>query len=141
MDHGFTNSMTELDRCYTMLQELHSVIVDDIDECHILLGRPWQCEGNGLYDLKKNLYLFSWEGRRIDMVSPKVTPPLPKPEVKVKENIMKAKVVDEHVKKIQDLQSYKEHDEKISTLLFQTTNKVGTLKTCKEIMVFNDKEL
>ncbi|GKF45855.1 hypothetical protein Tco_0135657 [Tanacetum coccineum] len=27
MDHGFTKSMSELDRCYTMLQELHSVIV------------------------------------------------------------------------------------------------------------------
>ncbi|GJX80546.1 RNA-directed DNA polymerase [Tanacetum coccineum] len=131
MDHGFTKSMSELDRCYTMLQELRSVIiggalihknregskhegrrihptigdfggncasnqspfnngrieeweeekkedqdsvtigksykvevlciVDDIDECHILLGRPWQCEVNGKYDLKKNLYLFLWE--------------------------------------------------------------------------------
>ncbi|GJU94114.1 hypothetical protein Tco_1318870 [Tanacetum coccineum] len=28
-------------------------IVDDIDECHILLGRPWQCDVNGKYDLKK----------------------------------------------------------------------------------------
>ncbi|GJY33579.1 hypothetical protein Tco_0418048 [Tanacetum coccineum] len=27
MDHGFTKSMKELDRCYTMLQELRSVIV------------------------------------------------------------------------------------------------------------------
>ncbi|GJX84581.1 putative nucleotidyltransferase, ribonuclease H [Tanacetum coccineum] len=27
MDHGFTKSMSELDRCYTMLQELRSVIV------------------------------------------------------------------------------------------------------------------
>ncbi|GJU05235.1 transposon ty3-I gag-pol polyprotein [Tanacetum coccineum] len=27
MDHGFTKSMLELDRCYTMLQELHSVTV------------------------------------------------------------------------------------------------------------------
>ncbi|GJR78916.1 RNA-directed DNA polymerase [Tanacetum coccineum] len=24
-------------------------IVDDIDECHILLGRPWQCEVNGKF--------------------------------------------------------------------------------------------
>ncbi|GJZ05269.1 RNA-directed DNA polymerase [Tanacetum coccineum] len=46
-------------------------IVDDIDECHILLGRPWQCEVNGKYDLKKNLYLFLWEGKRIAMVPPK----------------------------------------------------------------------
>ncbi|GJT56285.1 transposon ty3-I gag-pol polyprotein [Tanacetum coccineum] len=98
MDRDFTKSMKELDRCYTMLQELRSVIVggalihknrevskyedllklpmeicpiegyqvcrvyvtigksykvevlcivDDIDECHILLGRPWRCEVNG----------------------------------------------------------------------------------------------
>ncbi|GJZ36584.1 hypothetical protein Tco_0582775 [Tanacetum coccineum] len=65
-------------------------IVDDIDECHILLRRPWQCEVNGKYDLKKNLYFFSWEGRRIAMVPPKVTPQLPKPEVKVEEKIIKA---------------------------------------------------
>ncbi|GJU71969.1 transposon ty3-I gag-pol polyprotein [Tanacetum coccineum] len=115
-------------------------IVDDIDECHILLGRPWQCEVNGKYDLKKNLYLFSWEGRRIAMVPPKVTPQLPKPEVKVEEKIVKAEVVDEHIEKIQDLQSYKQHDDKISTLLCETTNKVGTLKTCEEIMGFNDDE-
>ncbi|GJY61609.1 hypothetical protein Tco_0462266 [Tanacetum coccineum] len=74
------------------------------------------------------------------MVPPKVTPQLPKPEVKVEETIVKAEVVDEHIKKIQDLQSYKQHDDKISTLLCKTTNKVGTLKTCKEIIGFNDDE-
>ncbi|GKD35805.1 hypothetical protein Tco_1251314 [Tanacetum coccineum] len=112
MDHGFTKSMKELDRCYTMLQELRSVIVggelihkkregskhegyqvcrvpmttgkfykvevlcivDDIDECHILLERPWRCEVNDKYDVKSNLYLFSWEGRRTAMGPPKVTP-------------------------------------------------------------------
>ncbi|GJT72612.1 transposon ty3-I gag-pol polyprotein, partial [Tanacetum coccineum] len=63
-------------------------IVDDIDECHILLGRPWQCEVNGKYDAKENLYLFSSEGRRIAMVPPKVTPQLPKPEVNVEEKIV-----------------------------------------------------
>ncbi|GKD51364.1 hypothetical protein Tco_1280340 [Tanacetum coccineum] len=51
-------------------------------------------------------------GRRIDMVALKVTPHLPKPEVKVKEKIVKPR----------------------------TTNKVGTLKTCEEIMGFNDNE-
>ncbi|GKD20580.1 hypothetical protein Tco_1222283 [Tanacetum coccineum] len=90
-------------------------IVDDIDECHILLGKPWR-------------------------FPPKVTPQLPKPEVKVEEKIVKAEVVDEHIKKIQDLQSYKQHDDKISSLLCETTNKVGTLKTCEEIMSFNDDE-
>ncbi|GJX05269.1 RNA-directed DNA polymerase [Tanacetum coccineum] len=74
------------------------------------------------------------------MVPPKVTPQLPKPEVKFEEKIVKAEVVDEHVEKIQDLQSYKEHYEKISTLLFGTRNKVGALKTCEEIMGFNDDE-
>nr|GEX63520.1 putative nucleotidyltransferase, ribonuclease H [Tanacetum cinerariifolium]GFA07236.1 putative nucleotidyltransferase, ribonuclease H [Tanacetum cinerariifolium] len=114
-------------------------IMDDIDECYILLGRPWRCEVNGKYDLIKNLYLFSWEGTRIAMVPPKITPQLPKPKVKVKEKIVKAEVVDEHIEKI-NLENYKHHDDKISTLLFETTNKVGTLKTCEEIMGFNDDE-
>nr|GEY99675.1 zf-CCHC domain-containing protein [Tanacetum cinerariifolium] len=48
---------------------------------------PWRCEVNGKYDVKRNLYFFSWEGRRIAMVPPKVTPQLPKPEVKVEEMI------------------------------------------------------
>ncbi|GKB19399.1 hypothetical protein Tco_0853322 [Tanacetum coccineum] len=74
------------------------------------------------------------------MVTPKVTPQLPKPEVKVKEKIVKAEVVEDHIKKIQDLQSYKQHDDNISTLSFGTMNKVGTLKTCEEIMGFNDDE-
>ncbi|GJZ90572.1 transposon ty3-I gag-pol polyprotein [Tanacetum coccineum] len=232
MDHGFTKSMSELDRCYTMLQELRSVIVGgalihknrkgrktegqrirptigdfggncagnqspfnngrievceeekkedrvsktkifclkilinnsvtkfvgfsvtigkfykvyvlcivvDIDECHIVLGRPWRCEVNGKYDVKRNLCLFSWEERKIAMVSPKVTPQLPKSEVKVEEKIVKAEVVDEHIKKIQALKNYKQQDDKISTSLFETTNKVGTLKTCEEIVGFNDDE-
>ncbi|GJT18570.1 hypothetical protein Tco_0877276 [Tanacetum coccineum] len=70
-------------------------IVDNIDECHILFGRPWRCE---------------------------------------------AEVVEDHSEKIQDLQSYKQHDDNISTLSFGTTNKVGTLKTCEEIIGFNDDE-
>ncbi|GJT57199.1 RNA-directed DNA polymerase [Tanacetum coccineum] len=63
-----------------------------------------------------------------------------KTEVKVEEKIMKAKVVDEHIVKIENLQSYKQHADKISTFLFGTTNKVGALKTCEEIMGFNDDE-
>ncbi|GJV72926.1 putative nucleotidyltransferase, ribonuclease H [Tanacetum coccineum] len=74
------------------------------------------------------------------MVSSKVTPQLLNLEIKIEEKIVKAEVVDEHVEKIQDLQSYKEHDENISTLLFGTRNKVGALKTCEEIMGFNDDE-
>ncbi|GJS13852.1 RNA-directed DNA polymerase [Tanacetum coccineum] len=102
--------------------------------------KPWRCEVNGKYDYKKNHYLFSWEGRRIAMVPPKVTPQLSNPEVKVQEKIVKAEVVDDHIEKIQDLQSYKQHDDNISTLSFRTTNKLGTLKTCEEIMGFNDDE-
>nr|GEV48978.1 RNA-directed DNA polymerase [Tanacetum cinerariifolium] len=115
-------------------------IMDDIYECHILLERPWRCEVNGKYDVKRNLYLFSCEGRRIAMVPPKVTQQLPKPELKVKEKIVKVEVVKDHIEKIQDLQSYKQHDDNILTLSFGTTNKVGTLKTCEEIMGFNDDE-
>nr|GEV69458.1 superoxide dismutase [Mn], mitochondrial-like [Tanacetum cinerariifolium] len=115
-------------------------ILDDIDECHILLGGPWRCEVNGKYDVKRNLYLFSWEKRRIIMVPPKVTPQSPKHEVKVEEKFVKAEIVEDHIKKIQDLQSYKQHDDNILTLSFGTTNKVGTLKTCEEIMGFNDDE-
>ncbi|GJQ90259.1 RNA-directed DNA polymerase [Tanacetum coccineum] len=70
------------------------------------------------------------------MVPHKVTPKLPKPEVKVEEKIMKTEVVEDHIEKIQDLQSYKQHDDKISTLSF----KVSTLKTCEEIIGFNDDE-
>nr|GEV07023.1 transposon Ty3-I Gag-Pol polyprotein [Tanacetum cinerariifolium] len=114
--------------------------IDDIDECHLLSRRPWRCEVNGKHDVKRNLHLFPWEGRKIAMVSPKVTPQLPKSKVKVKEKIVKAEVVDEHIKKIQDLQNYKQQDEKISTSLLETTNKVSTLKTYEEIVGFNDDE-
>ncbi|GKD92619.1 hypothetical protein Tco_1372456, partial [Tanacetum coccineum] len=244
MDHVFTKSMSELDRCYTMLQELRSTIVGggnhlnregnkrgihrsrtniegfydnhgrnkppkqvwrhndimssdedegeetkdrvpttkifrskilinnsvcslDIDGCSmnnlvsrklvdflklpmeicpiegyqvcrvpVSIGKSYKVE----YDVKQNLYLFSWVGRNIAIVLPKETPQLPKPEVKVEEKIVKVEVVDEHVKKIQYLQTYKEHDEKNSTLLFGTRNTVDTLKTCEEIMGSNDDE-
>nr|GEV08136.1 hypothetical protein [Tanacetum cinerariifolium] len=65
-------------------------ILDDIDECHILLGGPYRCEVNGRYDVKRNLYLFSWEERRSIMVPPKVIPQSPKHKVKVEEKIVKA---------------------------------------------------
>ncbi|GJX82150.1 hypothetical protein Tco_0331631 [Tanacetum coccineum] len=113
-------------------------IMDDIDECHILLRRPWRCEVNGKYDVKQNLYLFSWEGRRIAMVPSTITPQLPKPEVKVEEKIVKTEVVHEHIEKIQDLRNYKIHDDQNLTLLFERTNKVGTSTTCEEVTGFND---
>ncbi|GKE17876.1 transposon ty3-I gag-pol polyprotein, partial [Tanacetum coccineum] len=84
MDHGSTKSMKELDRCYTMLQELRFGII-----------------GGALIHKNRE------EGRRIAMVPPKVAPQLPKPEVKVEEKIMKAEVLDEHIEEIQDLQSFR----------------------------------
>ncbi|GJS95323.1 transposon ty3-I gag-pol polyprotein [Tanacetum coccineum] len=85
-------------------------IVDDIDECHILL------EGRKIAmvlpkvtpQLPKTKVKVK---EKIDMVPPKVTPQLPTSNVKVEEKIMKAKVVDEHIEKIQDLQMVadKEH--------------------------------
>ncbi|GJS08545.1 transposon ty3-I gag-pol polyprotein [Tanacetum coccineum] len=133
IDHGFTKSMSELDRCYTMLQELRSVIVGGALIHKNREGRKH--EGRRIHPT-----IGGFGARRIAMVPPKVTPQLPKPKVKVEEKIVKAEVVDEHIEKIQDLQNYKQHEDKISTLLFETTNKVDTLKTCKEIMGFNDDE-
>ncbi|GJS78946.1 RNA-directed DNA polymerase [Tanacetum coccineum] len=71
------------------------------------------------------------------MVPSKVTPQLPKPEVKVEEKIVKAEVVDEHVKKVQDLQSYKQHDDKISTLLFGTRYKVADALSRKTTLLMS----
>ncbi|GJX92005.1 hypothetical protein Tco_0345331 [Tanacetum coccineum] len=193
MDHGFTKSMLELDMCYTMLQELRSVIVGEAlihknregskhkgqgirqtiggfggnyasNQSPFNNGRieEWEekmkedrvsttkifrskilinnsvcsliidgCSINNLVSrklvdfLKLPMKICPIEGRRIVMVPPKVTPQLPKPEVKVKEKIamvppkvtpqlpkpkvkveekiVKAEVVDEHIEKIQDL--------------------------------------
>ncbi|GJX97956.1 hypothetical protein Tco_0354975 [Tanacetum coccineum] len=194
MDHGFTKSMSELERCYTMLQELRSVIVGGAlihknregskNEGRRIRPTIGDFKGNCASNQSpfNNGRIEEWEKekkedrvsttkifhskilirRKIAMVSPKVTQQLPKPEVKVEvkivivplkltpqlpnpgvkveEKILKAEIVEDHIEKIQDLQSYKQHDEKISTLLFKTTNKVGTLKTCEEIRSYNDDE-
>ncbi|GKB05353.1 hypothetical protein Tco_0833548 [Tanacetum coccineum] len=217
MDHGFTKSMPELDRCYTMLQELRSVIVcatliyknregskhegrrirptiDDFggncasNQSPFINGRTkeWKeekkvdrvsttkifrskicsliidgCSINNLVSRKLVDFLklpmeicpiegyqvcrvpvtieksykveaLCIEGRIIAMVPPTLTPQLPKPDVKVEEKIVKAKVVDEHIEKIQDLRNYIQHDDKNSTLF--------TSKTCEEITGFNDDE-
>ncbi|GKD39677.1 hypothetical protein Tco_1259884 [Tanacetum coccineum] len=122
------------------IKRLHDDLEVTAAKVYVTAAKAWRCEVNGKYDVKRNLYLFSWERRRIAIFPPKVTPQLPKLEVKVEEKIVKAKVVDEHIEKIQDLQIYKQHDDKIPTLLCETTNKVGNLKTCEEIMSFNDDE-
>nr|GEY43237.1 putative nucleotidyltransferase, ribonuclease H [Tanacetum cinerariifolium] len=101
-------------------------ILDDIDECHILLGGPWRCEVNGKYDVKQNLYLFSWEERRIIMVPPKITPQSPKHEVKVEEKFVKV----EH-KSIKD----KVHREKVFEV--DEALDIEKLRTLSEVR--NDK--
>ena len=75
------------------------------------------------------------------MIPPEAKPQLPKPEIKLEQKILKAQFVEEHVEKIQDLQSYEQHEHKISTLVLETTNKVGTLNTCRwKVVGFNDEE-
>ncbi|GJT67263.1 hypothetical protein Tco_1018743 [Tanacetum coccineum] len=157
MDHGIAKSMKELDGCYTMLEELRFVIVggalihknpegskhegrrirptigDFGGNCESNRSPPWQYEVNGKYDLKQNLYLFLWEGRRITIVPPKVTPQLPKPEVKVKEKIVNAKVVDEHIEKIQDLQSFRVDVKRKSTEFKVRREKVFKLDEALDI--------
>ncbi|GJV89048.1 putative nucleotidyltransferase, ribonuclease H [Tanacetum coccineum] len=146
IDHGFTKSMSELDKCYTMLQELRSVIVGGAliqknregskhegqkvrptigdfggncasNQSPFNNGRIEEWEEEKKEDRVSTTKIFrlkilinNLEGRRIAMVPPKVTPQLPKPDVKLEEKIVKAE------------------------------NKVGTLKTCEEIMGFNDDE-
>ncbi|GJS45247.1 long chain acyl-CoA synthetase 6, peroxisomal-like protein [Tanacetum coccineum] len=110
MDHGFTKSMSELDRCYTMQQELRFVIVggtlihknregskhEDRRIRPTIGGFGGNCASN--QSTFNNGGIEEWEekkeedrkGRRIAMVPPKVTPQLPKPEVKVEEKIVKA---------------------------------------------------
>nr|GEW26356.1 hypothetical protein [Tanacetum cinerariifolium] len=62
-------------------------------------------------------------------------------EVKDEENILKVQVVDEQVERIQELKSYEQHEDEISSLVLETTKKVGTLKTCAEKVVhFIDDE-
>ena len=48
----------------------------DMDACHILLGRPWQHDIDATHRSKRNIYMFTWEGKRITM---KPIPPPPKP--------------------------------------------------------------
>ncbi|GJU44607.1 hypothetical protein Tco_1201873 [Tanacetum coccineum] len=75
-------------------RRIRPTIGDFGDNCASNQSPPWRCKVNGKYNVKRNLYLFSWERRKIAMVSPKVTPQLPKSEVKVEEKIMKAEVFE-----------------------------------------------
>ena len=59
----------------------------------------------------------------------------------MKEKVLNDEVVEEHVEKIQESKVHPQHEDKISTLVLETTNKVGTLKNCEEeVMGFNGDE-
>ena len=64
--------------CFNWQVYQYSVTYDvvDMDACRILLGRPWQHNVDATYQAKKNIYMFTWEGKRIAM---KPIPPPPKP--------------------------------------------------------------
>ena len=66
---------------------------------------------------------------------------VPMTVVKIDEQILEYKVVEERVEKIQESKVTSKHEDRISTLVLETTNKVGTLKTCEEEdMGFSDDE-
>ena len=46
-----------------------------MDACYILLRRPWQQDIDATFRGKMNIYMFTWEGKRIAM---KPIPPVPK---------------------------------------------------------------
>ena len=39
--------------------------VIDMDVCHLLLGRPWQCDTQTLHKGRENTYEFCWMGKKI----------------------------------------------------------------------------
>nr|GEX75089.1 retrovirus-related Pol polyprotein from transposon TNT 1-94 [Tanacetum cinerariifolium] len=80
MDHDFSKSMSKFDRCYTMLQELNSVIIDLGD---VMLMASIM--------LNKISTFSHGKEREFIWFHPKQ---LPKPEVKVEEKIMKARAFD-----------------------------------------------
>ncbi|GKB63314.1 hypothetical protein Tco_0919500, partial [Tanacetum coccineum] len=91
--------------------------LDDMKDYHIRLGKSWHCKVQ-------------------DQVH------VPMAEVKDEENILKAEVVDEHVERIQELKSYEQHEDDISSLVLETTKKVGNLKTCVgKVVDFIDDEV
>jgi len=55
-------------------QEPVACDVVDMDACHILLERLWQHDIDATHWGKRNIYMFTWEGKRIGM---KLIPPVP----------------------------------------------------------------
>jgi len=56
-------------------QDFIACDVIDMDACRILLGRPWQYDVDATQRSKKNIYMFTWQGKRITI---KLIPPTPK---------------------------------------------------------------
>ena len=67
------------------------------------------------------------------MVPPEIKSQLSKLKVKVEENILKVKVIEEHIEKVQNLQICDQHDNKASTLPSEITKEVG-LKNCEKFV-------
>nr|GEV05014.1 transposon Ty3-I Gag-Pol polyprotein [Tanacetum cinerariifolium] len=78
----------------------------EIEYTKRLLRKEFDMKELGLARKILGMEIVMDRGKRIAMVPSKATPQLPNPKVKVKEKIVKAKVVDEHVDKIQELQNY-----------------------------------
>ncbi|GJV04154.1 hypothetical protein Tco_1337723 [Tanacetum coccineum] len=188
MDHGFTKSMSELDSCYTMLQELRSVIVGGAlihknyegskHEGRIISPTISDFGGNCACNQSSfnNGRIEEWEEKKKeDRVS---TTKIFCSKILINNsvcsliidgcsinNLVSRKLVD-FLKLPMDIcpiegyqvyrvpvtigKSYKievlcivDDIDECHILLgrpWQSTNKVGTLKTCKEIMDFNDDE-
>jgi len=56
-------------------QDFTTCDIVDMDACHIHSERPWQQDVNATHRGKRNIYMFTWEGKRIAM---KLIPPVPK---------------------------------------------------------------
>ncbi|GKB17264.1 hypothetical protein Tco_0851187, partial [Tanacetum coccineum] len=56
--------------------------VIDIEVCHVLLGRSWQHDMDATHQGKSNMYLFTWSGKTIAMLSLSVISPKMKLENK-----------------------------------------------------------
>ncbi|GJU87163.1 hypothetical protein Tco_1294709 [Tanacetum coccineum] len=115
---------------------LYKLIVDDINKYHIYYRKKFsECDVRGIIIFQQNLWPFLNENEDNVMASipAEVKPQLPKLEIKVKEKILKAEVVEEHIEKTQHLQICEQHDNKASTLVLETTKEVGVLTSCEEV--------
>ncbi|GJQ97121.1 hypothetical protein Tco_0008260 [Tanacetum coccineum] len=85
-------------------------------------------------------YLFLLGRKEIAMIPSEKKSQVPKAEVKLEENILKTKVVEDDVEKIQDLHICEQHDNKVSTLVLETTKEVSVLKSCEDVVGSKNNE-